>query len=190
MCVETPDVGCTDSIRIAEIFLRQKEGYYKYYFYIYILTDTKLYYLSSMEFKGSDLLISSQGANWLLNESGSSYFNNRNPTSTLSTSSHGSFQKLDKDSKHNRWMWSSTLHSIPLFPKSLELSLSNMYFLLKMTPLHTHIKTPKLSEMMLPQQPLLKYLIHSSFPLCWSLKMKMLNLLIYSWHSWHNGRSC
>ncbi len=102
MCVETPDVGCTDSIRIAEIFLRQKEGYYKYYFYIYILTDTKLYYLSFMEFKGSDLLISSQGANWLLNESGSSYFNNRNPTSTLSTSSHGSSQKLDKDSKHNR----------------------------------------------------------------------------------------
>ncbi len=49
MCVEIPDVG------IAEIFLRKKEGYYKYYFYIYILSDTKLYYLSSMDLKRSNL---------------------------------------------------------------------------------------------------------------------------------------
>jgi len=50
--VEIHNVGCRDSIRIVEIFLRQKEGYYKYYFYIYILIDTKLYYLSSMDLKG------------------------------------------------------------------------------------------------------------------------------------------
>jgi hypothetical protein len=134
-------------------------------------------------------LISTQGANRLFNESGSSYFNNKNPTSTISTSSHGCSQKLDKNSKQNRWMWFYTLHSIPLFPKSLELPLSSRYSLLKMTTLHTHIKTPKLSKMMLPQQPILKSLIHLSFPLCWSLKMKMLDLLISSWRSWHIGRS-
>jgi hypothetical protein len=40
---------------IVEIFLRQKEGYYEYYLYIYILTDTKLYYLNSRDLKGSYL---------------------------------------------------------------------------------------------------------------------------------------
>jgi hypothetical protein len=43
-----PDVEYRDSIRIIEIFLRQKETYYKYYFYIHILTNTKLYDLISM----------------------------------------------------------------------------------------------------------------------------------------------
>jgi hypothetical protein len=107
----------------------------------------------------------------------------------ISTSSHGSFQKLDKDLEHNRWLWSYTLHSIPLFPKSLELTLPNRYPLLKKTTLHIHIKTSKLSKIALPQQPLLKSLIYSSFPLCWSLKMKMLDLLISSWHFLHNVRS-
>jgi hypothetical protein len=55
MCVEILDFGYINSIGIVEIFLRQKEGYDKYYFYIYIPTDTKLYYLSSMDLKGSDL---------------------------------------------------------------------------------------------------------------------------------------
>jgi hypothetical protein len=38
-------------------------------------------------------LISSQGVNWLLNESGNSYFNNKNPTDTILTSSHDSSHK-------------------------------------------------------------------------------------------------
>jgi len=53
--VEIFDVGYTYSMGIAEIFLRQKEGYYKYYFYIHILIDTKLYYLNSMDLKGANL---------------------------------------------------------------------------------------------------------------------------------------
>jgi hypothetical protein len=48
-------LGIHTQHEIVEIFLKQKEGYYKYYLYIYILTDTKLYYLSSMDFKGSYL---------------------------------------------------------------------------------------------------------------------------------------
>jgi hypothetical protein len=172
LCVEILDIGYTNSIRIDKIFLRQKEGYDKYYFYIYILTYTKLYYLSSMDLKGSYLFwfLLNEPTNYLM--SGNSYFNNKNPTSAIPTSLHGYFQKLDKDSKHNRWMWFYTLHNIPLFPKSLELPLSNRYSLLRMTTLHTHIKTPKLSKMMLRQQPLLKSLTHSSFLLCWSLKWK------------------
>jgi hypothetical protein len=55
MCVKILNIGYTISIGIGEIFLRQKEGYDKYYFYIYILTYTKIYYLSSMDLKGSDL---------------------------------------------------------------------------------------------------------------------------------------
>ncbi len=55
LCVEILDVGHTNSIGIVGIFLRQKEGYYKYYLYIYIFKDIKLYYLSSMDFKGSNL---------------------------------------------------------------------------------------------------------------------------------------
>jgi hypothetical protein len=48
-------LGIHTQHEIAEIFLRQKEGYYKYYLYIYVLTNTKLYYLSSMDLKGSYL---------------------------------------------------------------------------------------------------------------------------------------
>jgi hypothetical protein len=56
LCVcEILHVGYTDSIGIAEIFMRQKKGYYKYYFYIYILIDTKVYYLSFMDLKGLNL---------------------------------------------------------------------------------------------------------------------------------------
>jgi len=55
--VEIFDVGYTDSMGIAEIFLRQKEGNYKYYFYIHILTNIKLYYLNSMDLKGPDLFL-------------------------------------------------------------------------------------------------------------------------------------
>jgi hypothetical protein len=53
--VEILNVGYTYSIRIAKIFLSYKEGYYKYYFYIYIFIDTKLYYFSSMDLKGLNL---------------------------------------------------------------------------------------------------------------------------------------
>jgi hypothetical protein len=53
--VEIFDVGYTNWKGIVGIFLRQKEGYYKYYLYIYILPDTKLYYLSFMNLKGSNL---------------------------------------------------------------------------------------------------------------------------------------
>ncbi len=53
-CVKIPDVGYTNSIGIAEIFLR---GYYEYYFYIHILTNTKFYYLSSVDLKGSNLFL-------------------------------------------------------------------------------------------------------------------------------------
>jgi hypothetical protein len=53
--VEIPNVGYIDSIGITEIFQRQKGAYYKYHFYIYILTDTKLYYFSSIDLKGLDL---------------------------------------------------------------------------------------------------------------------------------------
>jgi hypothetical protein len=42
MCMEIPAVGYTYSIGIVEIFLRQKEGYYKYYLYIYIVINIKL----------------------------------------------------------------------------------------------------------------------------------------------------
>jgi hypothetical protein len=55
LCVEIPDVRVIDSIGIIKIFLRQKEGHYNYYLYIYILTDTKFYYLSYMDLKGSNL---------------------------------------------------------------------------------------------------------------------------------------
>ncbi len=55
MCVEILDIGYTNSIGIVEIFLRQIESYDKYYFYIYILTNTKFYYFSSMDLKGSYL---------------------------------------------------------------------------------------------------------------------------------------
>jgi hypothetical protein len=45
-----------------------------------------------MDHKGSvSLLISSREINWLLNESGTSYPNNMNPTDTNLTTSHGSF---------------------------------------------------------------------------------------------------
>jgi len=82
---------------IAEVLLRQKD-YYKYYSYIQIFTNTKHYYLISMDHTGSIFfLISSRGVNWLFYESGNSYTNNRNPTNTNLTSSHGSFQRLDKD---------------------------------------------------------------------------------------------
>ncbi len=53
--VEIPDVGYTNSIRIAEVFLRQKEGYYKYCFYIHIFIDTKIYNLHSIDLKGTYL---------------------------------------------------------------------------------------------------------------------------------------
>jgi len=41
--------------RICWNLLKQKEGYYKCYFYIQILTNIKFCYSSSMDFKGSDL---------------------------------------------------------------------------------------------------------------------------------------
>jgi hypothetical protein len=62
-------------------------------------------------------------------------------------------------------------HSIPLFPKSRNLPLSNKYSLFRMTTVHIHIKTPKLSKMMMAQQPFLKSWSHSSFPL-FSLRCK------------------
>ncbi len=87
---------------------------YKYYFYIHIFIDTKFYFLIYMDHKGSNsLLISSQGINWLLNESGNSYFNNRIPIDTTLTSSHGFSQKLDRNLRQKRWMWSITLPISP-----------------------------------------------------------------------------
>jgi hypothetical protein len=38
-------LGVQTQLELLKSSLRQKEGYVKYYFYIYILTDTKLYYL-------------------------------------------------------------------------------------------------------------------------------------------------
>ncbi len=53
--VEILDVGYKDWKGIIRIFLSQKEGYYKYYLYIYIFIYTKFYYLSFMDLKGSNL---------------------------------------------------------------------------------------------------------------------------------------
>jgi hypothetical protein len=53
-----------------------------------------------MDHKGLiSLLISSQGVNRLFHGSGSLYPNNRNPIDTNLTTSHGSFQRLDKGSR-------------------------------------------------------------------------------------------
>jgi hypothetical protein len=71
------------------------------------LQTSKFYCVISMDHKGSDsFLISFRGVNWLLNGSCSSYLNNRNLTNINLTSSHGSFKRLNKDSRQKQWMWS------------------------------------------------------------------------------------
>ncbi len=100
--VEIPTVGYTDSIGIAGIFLKQKEGYYKSFFTSKSL-QTSNFIILVYGFQGiRSLLISFQKTNWLLNQSGNSYFNNRNLTSAIPTSLHGSFHKLDRGLEQNR----------------------------------------------------------------------------------------
>jgi hypothetical protein len=183
LCVWFHDVGCIDLIGIVEIVLRQKEGYYKYYFYIYILRHNKLYHLSSMDFKGLDL----------------SRFPLKEPTGCLMrVAAHTSTTKIPQvQSRHHHMVLFRNLtktqniisecdliHFIAspcshYLVGTLFLEWPHCTFTLRPPIVKDDATTTTIPE------------IFDSFiiSLVLVLKMKMLDLLNSSWHSWHSRRS-
>jgi hypothetical protein len=170
--LEILDVGYTYSIGIVEIFLKQKEDYYKYCFYIHILTNTKFYYLSFMDLKGSNF----------------SWFPLKELVGCLMrVATHTSTTKIPQvQSQHHHMVpfrnWIETqnrvgecdfIHFIvsPCSQNPWSSHYPVSIFLLELTH-YTFTLRPPNCQMMLPQQPILKTLTHSSFPFCWSLKRK------------------
>lgn len=154
--VEISNIVNTNSMRFAGIFKNRKNVTKGIVSKPKSFQPSKSCYSSSMDFKGSDL----------------SLFPLKEPIGCLmSVAVYTSTIEIPQLQPQHHYMvslrdWIETkniigeceriLNSIPLFPKSPNLPLSSKYFLLRMTRLHIHIKTPKLSKTMMAQQPFLK----------------------------------
>jgi hypothetical protein len=136
------------------------------------------------------LLISFQGANWLLNECGSSYFN-INPTSAIPTSLHGSFQKLDIDSEQNMWVLFCAFLSILLFQNlwSTHYPTCTLFWKWPHCTLTLRPMWPQIVEDDVATTTALEILDSFIASLVLVTKMQMLDFLISSWCSRHNIRS-